>query len=497
MLRDFFSLIRNGELAEVERLTLPSRAERRVPVPHELKEGRVGAWLQSAPELRGGIWTHQSRSLGYSTAGKNVVVATGTASGKSLIFQAATFRTLERHPEATVLVFYPLKALVADQFESWKKIASACGHPESIVARLDGDVDREERSRIIEQARIIVATPDVIHAWLMAKLAVPSHRRFLARLRLVVIDEAHVLESVFGSNFAFFFRRILSVSRLTQRSTEPDDVQVIAASATISNPESHLRDLTGLEFTSVTEEDDGSPRHDRDILHIASPPAEEASVAEEIQRKLISASQKGSFITFVDSRQGVEKLAIRTNLEGLVRPYRSGYEASDRSAIEQALRGNELRGVVSTSALELGINIPHFTVGLNLGIPASRKSFRQRIGRVGRTQAGCFAIIAEPYAFKRYGTTLAEYFDGSIEPSYLYLQNRFIQYAHARCLAEELDMLGMTGRKVPPGFINWPVGFKEVFDFAYVGSPSVRPRGFDAIHRIGGDQRILDIPCAR
>ena len=494
MLKELLALVQSGALTEVERLALPSRSERRVPVPQKLKDGKVGAWLQTAMELRAGIWTHQSRSLEYAIAGKNVVVATGTASGKSLIFQTAAFRILEREPDATVLVFYPLKALVADQLESWKQIAAACGHSEDTVAKLDGDVDREERARIIERARVVVATPDVVHAWLMAKLAVPSHKAFLARLRLVVIDEAHVLDSVFGSNFALFFRRVLSMSRLAQRSTDPRDVQVIAASATISNPESHLQDLTGLEFASVTEEDDGSPRHDRDILHLASPPTEEARVAEEIQRKLIESSHSGSFITFVDSRQGVERLAVKTNLEALVRPYRSGYESSDRLAIEQALRANELRGVISTSALELGINIPHFTVGLNLGIPSSRKSFRQRIGRVGRTQAGCFAIVAEPYAFKRYGTTLREYFEGSVEPSYLYLQNRFIQYAHARCLAEELEMLGVTGRKVPPGFINWPTGFKEVFDFAYVGSPSVRPRGFDSIHRIGGDQPHFGYP---
>ena len=153
-----------------------------MPVPQKLKEGKVGNWLQTARELRAGLWTHQSQSLEYAIAGKNVVVATGTASGKSLVFQTTAFRVLEREPDATVLVFYPLKALVADQFESWKTIAAACGHSENIVAKLDGDVDREERARIIEQARIIVATPDVIHAWLMAKLAVPSHKSFLARL---------------------------------------------------------------------------------------------------------------------------------------------------------------------------------------------------------------------------------------------------------------------------------------------------------------------------
>jgi DEAD/DEAH box helicase domain-containing protein len=135
------------------------------------------------------------------------------------------------------------------------------------------------------------------------------------------------------------------------------------------------------------------------------------------------------------------------------------------------LRDGSLRGVVCTSALELGVNIPHFSVGLNLGVPASRKSFRQRIGRVGRQKPGAFAVLAEPYAFKRYGLSLHGYYAASVEPSYLYLQNRFIQYAHARCLAEELEMLGVTGKKVLPGFVNWSEGFKTVFEFAYIGGP--------------------------
>lgn len=494
MFQEFLSLVQNGQLTEIERISLQAKSERRVPLPQKLKDGVTGRWLRTAPEFRNGIWTHQAKALEYAAAGQNVVVATGTASGKSLIFQAATFRILESDPAATVLVFYPLKALVADQLESWRTIAGTYGFGKELVARIDGDVDRDEREKIIQSARIVVATPDVIHAWLMSKLAQPSHRSFLSRLRMVVIDEAHVLDSVLGSNFSYLFRRLLSAAKLTQRSAEPHELQVIAASATIANAEGHLKDLTGLDFVSIGEDEDGSPSNDREVLHLASAIGDEARVAEEIQRKLASECERGSFITFVDSRQGVEKLAIKTDLENFVRPYRSGYEADDREEIESALRAGNLRGVISTSALELGINIPHFVIGLNLGVPTSRKSFRQRLGRVGRSQKGCFAIIAEPYAFRRFGTTLKDYYEGSVEPSYLYLENRFIQYAHARCLAEELETLGITGRKVPPGFVNWPAGFKEIFDFAYVGSPTVRPRAFDAIHRIGGDQPHFGYP---
>ena len=272
---------------------------------------------------------------------------------------------------------------------------------------------------------------------------------------MIVIDEAHVFDSVFGSNFAYLFRRLAVAARFGDRKREFSPLRVVAASATISNPSEHLRALTGLDFVAVDKTSDGSPQYERKILHIAAKVGGEASLAAHLQRKLLSDSDKGSFITFVDSRQGAERLAIRTEMEEIVRPYRSGYEGSDRNAIEEALREGSLRGVVSTSALELGINIPHFSVGLNIGVPASRKSFRQRLGRVGRQKPGAFAIIAEPYALRRFGMGLKEYYAISVEPSYLYLVNRFIQFAHARCLADELEMLGVTGRSKRDHAFSW------------------------------------------
>ena len=179
-------------------------------------------------------------------------------------------------------------------------------------------------------------------------------------------------------------------------------MRVIVASATISTPDQHLNSLTGFHFETVGEEDDGAPRHERSILHIAAAERREGEVAEEIHKALLEGSTDGSFITFVDSRQGAERVAVRTDNSGLVKPYGSGYEATDRSNIEHALRDGHLRGVVSTSALEFGIDIPHFAVGLNIGVPVTRKSFRQRLGRVGRQRPGSFAVVTEPYAFSRF-----------------------------------------------------------------------------------------------
>jgi DEAD/DEAH box helicase domain-containing protein len=485
MLNAFLKSIGTDGFSVVEKIDLPPRFEKFEPVPSVFLAGRLGRWLSGAQFSRG-LWAHQAEALRAFEAGANVVVSTGTASGKSLVFQAAALQTLEQ-PQSAVLVLYPLKALVADQLVSWRRIITHAGYSEDIIGRIDGDVLPDERERVIERARIIVATPDVIHAWLMSNLAKPLHKRFLGRLKLLIIDEAHVFESVFGSNFAYLFRRISVAARMTDKSEEPEPLRVVAASATISNPADHLYALTGLRFEEIGETSDGSPQQRREIFHLAVPPGDEASAAAQLQKELLSGSDVGSFITFIDSRQGAERLALRTGADTFVKPYRSGYENSDRETIEKSLRDGSLRGVVSTSALELGIDIPHFSVGLNLGIPTSRKSFRQRLGRVGRNKPGAFALLAEPFALKRFGMSLNAYYGASVEPSYLYLQNRFIQYAHARCLAEELEMLGVTGRKVLPGFIDWPEGFKGVFEFAYIGGPSARPREFDPIHRVGQD----------
>jgi DEAD/DEAH box helicase domain-containing protein len=491
MLRAFESAVAR-DFTIVEKIDLPARPELREAVPAAFMSGAVGRWL-SRTQFADGIWSHQAEALRRFENGSNVVIATGTASGKSLVFQAATLRMLDLRPDAAVLVFYPLKALVADQLVSWDDVATAAGWPKGAVARLDGDVLSDERAKAIQNARVIVATPDVTHAWLMSNLAKPAHRQFLSRLALVVIDEAHVFDSVFGSNFAYLFRRLIVAARMAERKGEPEPLRVVAASATISNPVEHVGELTGMAFEAIDETLDGSPSYARQVLHLACKAGQESSTAADLQKEMLDGSDQGSFLTFIDSRQGAERLAIRMDAED-VRPYRSGYEGEDRASIEQALRDGSLRGVVSTSALELGINIPHFSVGLNLDVPVSRKSFRQRLGRVGRQKPGAFAVLAEPFAFRRFGTSLSTYYETSVEPAYLYLQNRFIQYAHARCLADELEMLGITGRKAAPDFVDWPEGFRDIFDFAYIGGPAARPRQFDAIHRIGGDAPHYNYP---
>ena len=487
----FDQMIRAGDLTCVDRLDLPARSPRRAAIPEAFRSGAPGRWLMNDPELRGKLWRHQVKAMKAAAGGNNVIVSTGTASGKSLIFQSIAFRTLDLDGEASVLVFYPLKALANDQLKSWRETAEMAGLGRTLVDKIDGSIPRRDRAEKLQKARIVLMTPDVCHAWLMQELSNPDHQDFIARTALIIIDESHVLEGVFGSNFAYFFRRLYGARyRILQLRKRRVPLQVVAASATIRDPDRHLQNLTGMQYVTVDESDNGSPRSVQSIVHLQT--IESDKGYGTVLRRLVTESDAGSCIAFIDSRMGAERIAVQADHHEQIKPYRSGYESDDRVAIEDALREGAVRGVVSTSALELGIDIPSLSVGLNAGVPGSRKSFRQRLGRVGRTGPGVFGIVAPSFSFGRFGMTLLDYYQASVEPSYLYLQNRFMQFAHARCLAEELEMLGISGRKRVPARVPWPDGFSDKLDFSYAGSPSARPREYDQIFNIGGDQPHLN-----
>ena len=174
------------------------------------------------------------------------MLSTGTASGKSLVFQAFALHRVLRAPSSRVIVFYPLKALAADQVQRWRDFARALSLPDDGIGRIDGSVPVAERDRILQGARIAVMTPDVCQAWLMARLSMPVVRRFVSALSTLVMDEAHTLDGVFGSNFAFLVRRLIAArNHMLRNDADASPLQLVAATATISNPGEHLERLTG------------------------------------------------------------------------------------------------------------------------------------------------------------------------------------------------------------------------------------------------------------
>lgn len=487
----FDALCESGKLTVVERVDIPSRLERVASTPDAFKKGSLRDWLAVKHGQADTVWNHQAIALQHIEDGKNVVVATGTASGKSLIFQLPIMREL-LEGDGVALVIYPLKALLSDQLSRWRQMALELGFPSHTVAELHGNVRMDERHEALQNARIVAITPDLLQAWFMRQVSSPAFKDFLGRLRYLVIDEAHVYESVFGSNVAYLMRRFLVARNRAAKDTKSTKtLQIIAATATIYSPVEHMACLTGWPFVAVDEADDGSPSHARTLLHIDGPdiggPAE--AMLQDIINELQHATSD-TFIAFHNSRQGVERVTRVIDRDDVL-PYRSGYEGNDRAEIERKLRKGLLRGIVSTSALEVGIDVSGFTVGLNLGVPQSKKAFRQRLGRVGRASEGIFAVIAPRHAFTQLGSSFQEYFAGSVEPSYLYLDNRFIQFAHARCLMDESEQLGFSDARIPPGVI-WPDTFEKVYSMARPGIR--RPREFELISQIGADSPHFNYP---
>ncbi len=439
----------------------------------------MAGWLD-AMTMGSGLWRHQARALALHADGRNVVLATGTASGKSLAFMAPAMRML-LESEGTVLVIYPQKALSGDQLVRWQDAMELAELPRETVGEIHGDIAIEDREPILKQARVLLATPDVLHAWMLRLASSPVIRSMLARLSLIVIDEAHALDGIFGSNCAFFFRRLqLAAARARHAEDRPAaEIAFMAASATIADPAWHLEALTGLPFEAIGEEDNGAPFHGLTVFHIDGPdhgtPAE-ALLAEIVSTLAGEIGPNDALIAFLDGRQAVERTTQRIERADVL-PYRSGFEHLDRRQIEQGLRDGRLLGVIATSALEMGVDIARFRFGLNQGLPFSRKSFRQRIGRIGRTRQGAFALIAPSSVLAKLGTTLEEFVAGPVEASPLYLDNQIIQLQQACCLFDELE--GAPSLENLPGTISWPAGFVDAYAMAQPGAR--RPRDIEQL----------------
>lgn len=478
-------LLKNSTTAAiVARHEIPPRPERLAEWPEPYRNDRYSSWCKALARGREHVWFHQSTALEVADSARNVVLATGTGSGKTLVFIAAALRRLIEHRDATVLALYPAKALVGDQVNRWREALSHAGLDADLVAEVQGDVPPAERDDLLKRSRVLVATEDIVHAWFMRMIASTAAQRFISNLELIIIDEAHNLEGVFGSNCAFLFRRLRAarLRSLKDAGKAGDEIQFIAASATIADPAAHLEQLTGLPFEVIGEEHNGAPRDAKTLLHIEGPEygaAAEANLAGLVAN-IASEIAPNALIAFADGRQVVERVAT-TIASDAVEPFRAGFELEDRKSIAVGMRDGTLRGVVATSSLELGIDVPQFNLGLNLGVPMSKKAFQQRVGRVGRAGPGVFAVIAEPSAFAKLGTTLQEFYEGAPEPSPLYLENPIIQFQNACCYLEEAGGADVQSRL--PADVSWPKGFEQAFDLAKPGA--IRPREIDHVAQHG------------
>ena len=415
---------------------LPARSPRVLPFPEELPE-----LLVSRLELLDleGLYPHQAEGLHLLRDGRDLVLATGTASGKSLVYQVAFAEAALTRPKSTALFLFPTKALARDQLRAVR----AFKIPQLKAAVYDGDTPKAERPLIRRNANLVLTNPDMLHLSML-----PDHGRwadFLFRLSLVVVDEAHVLRGVFGSHVALVLRRL---RRLIAH--HGGDPRWCLATATVGNPGELAARLTGLDV-EVVERDD-SPRG-RKLFALWNPPV----VDEETNQRRSALSESASLlaslidddvrtIAFIRSRRGAELLAEFARREVIddgkrdrVRSYRAGYLAEDRRRIERDLASGELLGVASTNALELGIDIGSLDAAVLTGYPGRRASMWQQAGRAGRREAQSLAVlVAQDDPLDQYLVAHPEdLFDRPAEAAVIDPTNPYVLEPHLRCAARE------------------------------------------------------------
>nr|WP_246086112.1 DEAD/DEAH box helicase [Pseudonocardia hydrocarbonoxydans] len=377
--------------------TLPAREGVVVPWP-----GWVPPPVREAFARRGvaAPWSHQAEAASLAHAGRDVVVATGTASGKSLAYQLPVLSRLAVDPRATALYLAPTKALAADQLRALAELGVAGVR----AAALDGDTPMEERDWVRAHSRWVFSNPDMLH-----RSVLPRHGRwatFLRRLHVVVVDECHTYRGVFGSHVALLLRRLLRVAaRYGARPT------LVLASATVAEPAEFASRLTGRAVTAVTV--DASPHAGRTVA-LWEPPLRPEVVGEngatvrrpagaEAARMLADLVVEGArTLAFVRSRRGAELTALGAqrllaevdpDLVARVAAYRGGYLPEERRALEAALASGALLGVATTNALELGVDIVGLDAVVVAGFPGTRASFWQQAGRAGRAADSALVVL--------------------------------------------------------------------------------------------------------
>ena len=376
----------------------PSREPKLEPLPDDLDPRVASALVANGVTA---LYRHQAETWEAAQRGENVVVTTGTASGKSLAFNLPVLDAIAREPKTRALYLYPTKALAQDQARSLAELRLKGLRP----AIYDGDTPSERRWQIRKWSNLVLTNPDMLHIGVL-----PHHDRWgdvLANLRYVVIDEAHVYRGVFGSHVANVLRRLRRLARIYEA-----DPQFLLASATIANAGELALELTGQAATVVDQ--DTSARAEREVV-IWNPPLLDvelglrASPLGDAARLLSQLTSRGlRTICFAKSRKAAELIhrfaAERVDIatRNRLAPYRAGYTAEQRREIERRLVEGELLGVTATDALELGIDIGLLDCAISVGFPGTVASLRQQWGRAGRRERGLAILVASDDALDQF-----------------------------------------------------------------------------------------------
>ncbi|MCD6405023.1 MAG: DEAD/DEAH box helicase [Planctomycetes bacterium] len=457
------------------------------------------------------LYTHQTESLRIVRSGANLVVVTGTASGKTLCYNLPILETLCADPSARALYLFPTKALTQDQTATLNRLLA----PESPLAGTataaiyDGDTPKHQRSRIRQNATILLSNPDMLHVGILPYH--PKWAHFLRGLKYVVIDEIHTYRGIFGSHVANCLRRLKRVA--AHYGAKP---QFIASSATIANPKRLAEALADEPFDLVDE--DASPQGEKFFV-IWNPPVTDTRnflrrssnvEASQLLAELVKNSSstilfaRARIVTELVHRYTVERLKAdkaTSALAGKVSPYRGGYLPEDRRRIERELFSGRLLAVSSTNALELGIDVGSLDAAILVGYPGTRAAFWQQAGRAGRRGEESLAILV-PYdePIDQFIAHRGDFlFDKPVEEAIIDPENAHILQGHVLCAAaekplDESDASFLGDKMLPVADALEKVGkLKQLGGKYYLSSPDFPAAGLNLRLVSSDTYEIVDI----
>lgn len=400
------------------------------------------------------FYAHQAEAINNLHDGHNVVVATSTSSGKSLIYQIPVLHELERDRDARAMYIFPTKALAQDQRRSLKEMMRfMTGLEDTVVETFDGDTPMADRNLIREEGRIIFTNPDILHITILPQEE--RWRMFLKNLKYVVVDEIHVYNGLFGSHVALIMRRLRRICAAVGNR----HVKFISCSATVANPEQHFKTIFGIDDVRLTDFD-GSPSGRKEFLCWNTPfkdPGDPGSgrgnAMAEGARLFCQLILRGvRVIAFCRIRAGCEALVAavkqelttleRSEVIGRVMGYRGGYTPQDRRRIESEMFEGKLMGIIATTALELGVDIGSLDAVITAGFPYTIANLRQQSGRAGRRNKDSLSVLlGDSFPTDQYYMNNPdEIFTKPNAELQVDLQNMLVLEGHVQCAAYEMPI---------------------------------------------------------